>query len=90
LLDHYTFFTVNGLTIKSSFSVDVHIKLSGVFEREENKSFPFVIRSRKIGPFIAENEDLDEILAQSKILENKYTFLKPFPLPGCNFTVDLK
>jgi hypothetical protein len=51
-LQEYTFYTVHGLTIESNFSVDVTVKLSGVFESEQNKSFPFIVRSPKNGDFI--------------------------------------
>jgi hypothetical protein len=70
--------------------VDVNIKLSGVFEKDENKSFPFFVRAKQNGEFINNQDDLEEYLSLRRKLESKYTFLKPFGLPGCNFSVDIK
>jgi hypothetical protein len=47
MIDKYTFLTVNGLSIESGFSIDVTIKIAGgvLGTTEENKSFPFIVRS---------------------------------------------
>ena len=52
-----TFITVNGLSIQSSFAIQMRIKVQGVLGIEvSEKNFPVVIRSRSCGKYLVDTE----------------------------------
>lgn len=85
--EQLTFYTVNGITIQSSFSLVVSITVQDVLgERIEEQIFPFIVRSEKCGEYI---HDLDMAPKQMQV-NTEFDFLQPFSLPGCNFFLNLK
>eukprot|EP00347_Sterkiella_histriomuscorum_P006308 403353261 len=101
--DEFTFYTVTGVSIKSSFSVDVSFTVSDLFgDTVHSKKFPIAIRAFKNGQFINEN-DLNnqnqclipnQTQQQNSYLQKVPEFIKSmesqmFSLPGCNFNIEL-
>ena len=86
----FTFLTVNGVSIESSFTLDVSIIVADKFTATvHEKKFPIMIRSPKNANYLIDY-DLLEAPVQSRVSEEiiqKYQFVNPFALPGCNFEV---
>ena len=87
--EKFTFFTTYGLSIKSEFSLHVSIVVTDTIgETTHQKQFPIIIRSPKNGEFINDFDTLGTVrenTTPSGQIIDKYEFLKPFVLPGCNF-----
>ena len=89
--EELTFYTINGLSIASEFSIVIRIDMepiSSLFERNEFKEeeIPILIRSQKDGAHIQDilNLQNQELVELSKQVESLYSFINnPFTLAGC-------
>ena len=89
--EEFTLYSVNGISIHSEFSLDVAVTVEDTLGQNSHvKRFPLTIRAPKNGEFI---NDLDTIGATNQappnLMGDRFLFLNPFSLPGCNFNVKL-
>ncbi|CDW85973.1 UNKNOWN [Stylonychia lemnae] len=91
--EKFTFLSVNGISIKSSFSVDVAVTISDLFgDIKHEKKFPIQIRTPKNGQFISDFEMIGccpQMLCTKQQIENEKFEIDPIQLPGCNFQIQL-
>lgn len=88
--EEFTFFSVHGLSVQSDFTVDVAITVTDTIgQTTHEQKFPLTIRSPKNGEFINDLDTLGGTIFSPQNLTNKYEFIDPFALPGCNFNVKL-
>lgn len=91
--EKFTFYTTYGISVKSEFTIDVNIVVRDKLgETTHEKQFPIVVRSQKNGAFINDFDQLGTVRENTNPIGqiiDKYTFLEPFVLPGCNFGVQI-